>query len=175
MGQPNRHNGHQPRDYWLSNEEREKIVEFYRLHREDGYRRCAYMMIDEDVAYASPATVYRVLRDAEVLRHRVRGSTKKGSGFDQPTQPHEHWHMDISYVKIGDRFYFLICVLDGFSRSIIHWDLRNAMKDEDVGVVQQASMEKHPDAHPRFITDNGSQFTGNQDDALRHGALLAGV
>jgi putative transposase len=26
--------------------------------------------------------------------------TKKGKGFTQPLQPHEHWHIDVSYINI---------------------------------------------------------------------------
>jgi len=45
-------------------------------------------------------------------------------------------------------------VLDGYSRFIVHWDLRENMKENDVAIVQQAALEKIPDAHPRYITDN---------------------
>ena len=43
------------------------------LHFEpwDGYRHCAYMMIDKDVAYASPSTVYRVLKEAGMLQKKA--------------------------------------------------------------------------------------------------------
>lgn len=78
-------------------------------------------MIDQDVAYASPSTVYRVLRERGVLRVKGAKPSAKGKGFEQPLNPRNHWHTDISYVKIGDRFFFLICVLDGYSRAIIHW------------------------------------------------------
>jgi len=161
-GIANQHNGKMPREYWLSEEEKDAIEHFYLSHREDGYRRCAYMMIDQDIAFASPTTVYRVLKERDALRMRGNGPTKKGTGFDQPMKAHEHWHTDISYVKIGDRFFFLICVLDGFSRAIVHWDLREEMKDKDVGIVQMAALEKYPDVNPRYITDNGKQFTGGE-------------
>ena len=57
--------------------------------------------------------------------------------------PHEHWHTDISYVKIEHRFYFFICVLDGYNRYIVHWDLRENMKENDVAIVQQTALEKY--------------------------------
>jgi hypothetical protein len=63
-GMPNDHNGRIPRDFWLEEWERQAIRDFYVEHPDEGYRRCAYMMLDEGVAAASPATVYRVLRDA---------------------------------------------------------------------------------------------------------------
>jgi hypothetical protein len=32
------------------------------------------------------------------------------------------WHIDVSYLNIAGTFYYLCSVLDGFSRSIVHWD-----------------------------------------------------
>jgi len=48
-------------------QEKQAIVSFYSTNRGDGYRRCSHMMIDEDVDYASPSTVYRVLKEAGML------------------------------------------------------------------------------------------------------------
>jgi len=161
-GKVNEHNGSIPRDYWLEDWEKDRIIEFYKSHETDGYRRCTYMMMDHDIVYASPASVYRVLSKAGVMRKWVRTKSRKGTGFDQPTAPHQHWHIDIANIKIKGIHYFLICILDGYSRYIVHWDLRESMKDEDVGVVMQAAKEKFPNYKPRFISDNGSQFVGRE-------------
>jgi transposase InsO family protein len=157
-GVENKHNGKIPRSFWLSQGEKDKIIKFYLEHFKDGYRRCAYMMIDNDIVYCSPATVYRVLSKADVIRRWNRKGSKKGNGFEQPLQPHEHWHIDISYVNVAGTFYYLITILDGFSRYIAHTELRASMKDEDVSVVIQAAKERFPTATPRIISDNGKQF-----------------
>jgi len=88
--------------------EKKAIISFFSANRGDGYRRCAYVMIDKDVAYASPSTVYRVLKEAGMLQKKA-DDTSRGKGFKQPLVPHEHWHTDISYVKIEHRFYFSVC------------------------------------------------------------------
>ncbi len=49
-------------------------------------------------------------------------------------------------------------MLDGYSRSIVHWGLREAMKEADIEIILQAAKEKYPDARPRLISDNGPQF-----------------
>ena len=157
-GQENKHNGKTPRSFWLLKEEKENIIDFYLKNYTCGYRRCAYMMIDNDVAYCSPSTVYRVLSQAEVIRRWNRKTGKKGTGFVQPLKPHEHWHIDISYINVSGTFYYLITILDGFSRYIVHTDLRESMKDEDIGVVIQTAKERFPDEAPRIISDNGKQF-----------------
>ena len=157
-GQENKHNGKIPRSFWLRPEEKKKIVDFYCKHDTEGYRRCTYMMIDNDIAYCSPSTVYRVLSEADVIRRWNGKKSKKGTGFDQPLKPHEHWHIDISYVNVASTFYYLITILDGYSRYIVHTDLRESMKDEDIGVVIQTAKERYPNATPRIISDNGQQF-----------------
>lgn len=161
-GTLNQHNGQIPRDFWLLPEEKDKIARFYLEHQLDGYRRCAYMMIDADIVYCSPSTVYRVLSDGDLLRRWNRKASKKGTGFEQPESAHEHWHTDISYVNIASTFYYLVAVLDGFSRYIVHWEIRESMKESDVQLVIQRAKEKHPDSSPRIITDNGKQFTGRE-------------
>jgi transposase InsO family protein len=159
-GTPNQHNGQIPRDFWLDQEEKDRIARFYLQHPLDGYRRCAYMMIDQNVVHCSPSTVYRVLAEADILRRWNRKDSKKGTGFEQPEKPHEHWHIDISYVNIAQTFYYLVTILDGYSRYIVHWDLREAMKEHDVQCVVQYARELHPETNPRVISDNGKQFTG---------------
>jgi transposase InsO family protein len=116
------------------------------------------MMLDQDVAAASPASVYRVLAGAGLLTRWNRTRSKKGSGFVQPLKPHQHWHVDVSYLNICGTFYYLCSVLDGCSRSIVHWDLRESMTEREIEIVLQKAREKYPTARPRIITDNGPQF-----------------
>jgi len=116
------------------------------------------MLMDEDIVAVSPSTVYRVLK-AEGLLGRWNGRpSKKGTGFQQPTGPHEHWHMDISYINICGTFYYLCSVLDGFSRYVVHWEIRERMTEADVEIILQRARETFPETHPRIISDNGPQF-----------------
>jgi putative transposase len=157
-GKVNEHNAWIPRDDWLTDEEKQAIGEYYREHPLDGYRRLTYMMIDADVAAASPSSVYRVLRHAGLLSRWTRTASKKGTGFQHPLRPHEHWHIDISYLNIAGTFYYLCSILDGFSRYIVHWEIRRRMAESDVEIILQRARERFPDATPRIISDNGPQF-----------------
>lgn len=156
-GKANEHNGKVPRDFWLEPWERAAILAYYDAHPLEGYRRLSFMMLDEDIVAVSPTTVWRVLSLACRLR-RWNATTSKGQGFEQPAQPHEHWHIDISYVNLGGTFYYLCSVLDGYSRSIVHWDIRESMREVDIEIVLQKARETYPDARPRIISDNGPQF-----------------
>lgn len=157
-GKVNEHNGWVPRDHWLEDEERQAILDFHELHPLDGYRRLAFMMIDENVAYASPSSVYRVLAQAGRLDRWNKKPSKKGTGFVQPLRPHEHWHIDISYLNLAGTFFYLCSVLDGASRAILEWEIRESMKEADVELILERARERFPGVRPRVISDNGPQF-----------------
>lgn len=157
-GKVNEHNALVPRDHWLEAWERLAIVAFHQEHPTEGYRRLTYMMMDADIVAASPATVYRVLAGAGCFERWKLRETGKGQGFQQPLRAHEHWHVDISYVNVCGTFYYLVSVLDGCSRFIVHWQLRESMTELDVEITLQRAREVFPEATPRIITDNGPQF-----------------
>ena len=157
-GRVNEHNGWVPRDFWLGAWEKEAIIEFYREHPREGYRRLAFMMLDANVVGVSPASVWRVLRSAGLLSRWQAKPSRKGAGFEQPLQPHQHWHVDVSYINLSGTFYYLCSVLDGCSRFLVHWDLRESMREADIEIILERAKEKYPEARPRIITDNGPQF-----------------
>jgi putative transposase len=157
-GKVNEHNALTPRDYWLDDREVEAIVNFQQEHPLAGYRRLTYMMIDADVVAVSPSSVYRVLRKRDLLARWNRSPSKKGTGFVQPTAAHEHWHVDITYVNVCGTFFYLCSLLDGFSRYIVHWEIREQMTERDVETIIQRAREEFPRARPRIISDNGPQF-----------------
>lgn len=157
-GTAHEHNGKIPRDFWLEDWERAAILEYHDRHPLEGYRRLCFMMLDDDVVAVSPATVYRVLKAAGRLDRRTFSPSKKGAGFVQPDKPHQHWHVDVSYINIDGTFYYLTSVLDGASRFIVHWELRESMTEQEVEVILQKAVEEHPEVQPRVITDNGPQF-----------------
>jgi len=158
LGQPNAHNAWVPRDFWLEDWEKKAIVEFYHQHPLEGYRRLTYMMLDRDIVAVSPSSTYRVLKEAGVLHCITRTPSKKGTGFQQPLQPHEHWHIDVSYLNICGTFYYFCGLLDGYSRYIVHWEIREAMTEADIEIIIERAREKFPDTHARIISDNGPQF-----------------
>jgi putative transposase len=157
-GKVNEHNAKIPRDHWLTADERQAILDFERQYPLEGYRRLAFMMIDADIVAASPTSVYRVLKNAGRLGRWNSKPSRKGTGFVQPVKPHEHWHVDISYINICGTFYYLCSLLDGCSRYIVHWEIRQSMTEMDVELIIQRAREKFPGVCPRIISDNGPQF-----------------
>jgi putative transposase len=157
-GKANEHSACVPRDWWLEEWEKEAIVAYHDSHPLEGYRRLTFMMLDDDVVAVSPSSVYRVLKRAGRLDRRWFSPSKKGTGFVQPLRAHEHWHVDVSYINIAGTFYYLTSVLDGYSRFIVHWEIRESMTERDVETIVQRALEQYPDEKPRIISDNGPQF-----------------
>ena len=157
-GLANEHNAWVPRDWWLEDWEKQAIIAFHAQNPLEGYRRLAFMMLDADVVAVSPSSVYRVLRDAGLMgRHNCKPSLK-GTGFVQPTRPHEHWHVDVAYINVAGSFYFLCTLLDGYSRYIVHWEIRPSMEEAEIETIIQRARERFPGEYPRIISDNGPQF-----------------
>jgi len=157
--QPNHHNGVIPKKHWILDWEKRAIIKYSQNNISEGYRRLTYMMIDDNIVSVSPSTTYRVLKSAGLLnRWNKTKTSSKGKGFNQPTAPHQHWHTDIKYVNFRGTFLFLISVIDGYSRFIVHHELRMSMQEFDVQITLQRALEKYSFAKPRLITDNGSQF-----------------
>ena len=114
----NEHNSWVPRDFWLEPWEKQAIINFHLEHPLEGYRRLTFMMLDADVVAVSPSSVWRVLQRAGLLSRWKSKLSRKGTGFEQPPHPHQHWHIDVSYINVSGTFYYLCSVLDGYSRSL---------------------------------------------------------
>jgi hypothetical protein len=110
-GRVNEHNGWIPRDFLAKRWEKEAIIGFHLKNPLEGYRRLTFMMLDAEVVAVSPASVAAsgtaVAMEGQALA--------PGDGFEQPLQPHQHWHIDVSYINLPGTFYCLCSVLDGYS------------------------------------------------------------
>jgi putative transposase len=116
------------------------------------------MLMDANIVAVSPSSVYRVLKAEGLMRKWAKSPSKKGTGFIQPEYAHQHWHIDVSYINIGGTFFYVCVILDGFSRYIVNWDIREQMTERDIEVILEQAREKFPDQSPRIISDNGPQF-----------------
>ena len=141
-------------------EEVEAVVAYRKLHPDIGYRKLTYQMIDDGVCALSETAVYNVLSSHNMLCGwaSTNGPPAEKEFRHKPKYPHHHWHTDIAYIKIGGVFYFLIMMLDGYSRYLLDWELMTDMLGSSVEDFVQRVKEQYPHARPRLINDNGSQF-----------------
>jgi transposase InsO family protein len=138
----------------------DSVVNYRLLHRDVGYRKLTWMMIDENIAYLTESTVYAILKSHNMLFGWNGGALEpaKKEYTDKPKHVHDHWHTDIAYIKIQGIFYFLIMVLDGYSRYLLGWELMTDMLGRSVEDFIARVKEKYPHAKPKLIHDNGGQF-----------------
>jgi transposase InsO family protein len=71
------------------------------------------------------------------------GRRRRRHGLRQPLAAHQHWHVDGSYINIRGAFYYLCSILDGCSRYIVNWDLRESMTEADIEVILERAKELH--------------------------------
>ncbi len=116
-GKENFHNGKIPGDFRLEQWEKDAIVKCRVEHPTDGYRAITYMMLDADNAAVCSSTTYRVPRSGGFLNGWNTRSSRKGTGFVLPVNPHHHWHIDISYLNICGTFYFFMGITGGCSHA----------------------------------------------------------
>jgi putative transposase len=150
-------------------EEVEAVVAYARAYPREGYRRLAWMMVDENVAHLTPSTVYRILDRHDLLYRWKRPEPGQGRRVAQATYPDEVWHVDLMYLWMGGRWYFLVSVLDSYSRYIAHWELALSMLAQEVAEIMAIALEKVPGRRPRIVRDNGSQFMAKEwREVVRH-------
>lgn len=136
------------------------VIAYRKLHYDIGYRKLAWQMVDENVACLSESAVYNILSEHKMLSgwQPTPGAPAEKEYRHKPKYPHHHWHTDIAYIKVQGVFYFLIMMLDGYSRFVLDWELMPDMLGSSVESFVQRVKEKYPHAKPRLINANGSQF-----------------
>jgi transposase InsO family protein len=150
-------------------EEIEAAVTYAKSRPKDGYRRLAWMMVDEDVVYLSPSTVYRILDSHDLLYRWKRPEPGEGRRVPEANYPNQAWHIDLMYLWVRGRWYFLVTILDSYSRYIVHWELALSMRAQEIAEITATALERVPGKRPRIIRDNGSQFVAKEwREIMRH-------
>jgi len=141
-------------------DEIQAVLAYRDLHPDIGYRKFTWQMVDANIAFLSESKVYDILSAHNRLQgwNRVDNGETSKEYRHKPKHVHYHWHTDIAYIKVGGIFYFLIMMLDGYSRYLLDWELMTDMLGGSVENFVQRVKEKYPHARPRLINDNGSQF-----------------
>ncbi len=141
-------------------EEESAILDFRKNHLGVSYKAFTHMLNDAHIAYASESTIYQLLKRHDCLKPNksVSNANTSKEYKQKPSHVHHHWHVDIAYIKISGVFYFLVMMLDGYSRFILDWELMSDMLGSSVEDFVARVKEKYPYATPTLITDNGSQF-----------------
>jgi putative transposase len=132
------------------------------------------------MAHFSEATVYRILKEAGLIKPPATKGLPAGKEYQVKTQkPNELWHSDASYCfVVGWGYYYLISVLDDYSRMILSWKVQPRMSSPDIIEVVQEAIEftGQPvvpvEPGPALLTDHGPGFLSRvQEEFLRLRAM----
>lgn len=154
--------------------EEKQAVRAYALdHAGVRHRELAWKMIDEDVAYLSASTVYRILKEEELIPAR-RGRRKRCREDDEKaTRPDEIWGTDIMYLKLAEQTYFFIAFIDEYSRYLVHHELLTSIDGPSLSTAAQRALETLPRnaegelaTKPTIRSDNGSGYISKEFHGL---------
>jgi transposase InsO family protein len=142
-------------------------------------RQLAAWLTDHQGLAVSAATVYRILR-RECLVKSPEMQLRAGKEYRHKTMgPHQLWATDASYFRVvGWGYYYLVTVMDYYSRFILAWKVQQDMTaDSLIEVVQDAVDATGMDAvllleRTRLLSDNGSGYISR---AFREYLHLVGI
>jgi putative transposase len=150
----------------LREEERGFIVAYALEHPSLSPREVAARLVDLEGRFVSESTVYRVLREAGLVKPpEIQGFPAEKEYRVKATGPNQLWHTDASYFfVVGWGYYYLITVLDDYSRMVLAWRVQPSMGSGCIIEVVQDAVEftglltVPVEPGPALLTDNGPGF-----------------
>ncbi len=161
-----------PRPRWNKIPEtiRQELVDLALERTELSPRELACRYTDERAYFVSESTVYRILKEADLITSPAYVLMSAGDAFKNPTtRVHEMWQTDFTYFRIINwGWYYLSTVLDDYSRYIITWKLCSTMATEDVKetldeAIAITGVDQVKVRHrPRLLSDNGPAYVSGE-------------
>jgi transposase InsO family protein len=162
--------GVQPRWNAIPEKVRKKVLGLALEHTELSPRELACRYTDQERYFVSESSVYRLLKEADLITSPAYVLMSASDSFKNPTtRVHEMWQTDFTYFRIiGWGWYYLSTVLDDFSRYIVSWKLSATMGATDVMETLDQALAitgidqvkvKH---RPRLLSDNGPAYLSGE-------------
>jgi transposase InsO family protein len=149
--------------------EKQAVVDYARKHPQLRHRELAWKMVDEDVAYVSPSTVYRILREVKLVCPWRRRAKRIRPEAEKATRPDQRWATDLMHIPLGDRVYYVINFMDEYSRYLVHQAVLLGLDGLSVSLAAQGAIETlgrdasgRPLALPEIRSDNGSGYISKE-------------
>ena len=149
---------------------KEEVVQIALEHPDKSPRELAPYIIDTQGNFISESSVYRILKEYDLITSPNYIVMSAKDSFTNPTKRvHELWQTDFTYFKvIGWGWYYLCSVLDDYSRYIIAWKLFTTMSAGDVKEILDMAIEKTGATgvavkhRPRLLSDNGPFYVSGE-------------
>jgi putative transposase len=164
QGQPDSGNRKRPWNRIIPEEE-DKVLAVARKSPDLSSRQLAAWITDNAGFAVSESTVYRLLRREGLVKRQETQLTAAKEYHTKTTRPHQMWATDASYFRVvGWGYYYLVTVMDDYSRFILAWKLQKDMSASSlIEVVQKAvdatGMTDVPvEDRTKLLSDNGSGY-----------------
>jgi transposase InsO family protein len=159
-------------------QEIESVCSYALEYPQVGYKRLTWQMIDDDVAYLRAYQVYEILKERVLLRWGKNGFSETLKRPPEPDHPDEVWHIDLMYLYIHPRWYYLVDIIDGYSRFLVNWSLNLTMESDTVTMTVQEALDRleyRIEGEPRIVRDHGSQFISHEWRNFVEGAGITDI
>jgi len=164
LGEPNSGNRRRPWNQ-ITPEEEDKILAVAREYTELSSRQLSAWITDNASFAVSESTVYRILRREGLVKRQEAQLLAASEYHTKTTRPHQMWATDASYFRVvGWGYYYLVTVMDDYSRFILAWKLQKNMSANSlIEVIQEAvdatDMTEVPvEDRTRLLSDNGAGY-----------------
>jgi transposase InsO family protein len=141
------------------------VVQGAHRHLLLGYKRLAYALMAENKAFLRPWMVHDILDHHQLLGRRapVPEPLVRPAAADHPDQ---RWHTDLSMWWFDDQWFWMIDILDAYSRYLVHCELLLTAKTDAVERAVQRALETlvgrvRLAGEPQIVHDGGPQFIGH--------------
>ncbi|MFC2011034.1 IS3 family transposase [Chloroflexota bacterium] len=164
QGRPDSENRKRP---WnrITPYEEDRILVVAKESPELSSRQLAAWITDNESFAVSESTVYRILRREGLVKRQETQLTAAKEYHTKTTRPHQMWATDASYFRVvGWGYYYLVTVMDDYSRFILAWKLQKDMSANSlIEVIQEAvdatGMTDVPiEDRTKLLSDNGPGY-----------------
>ena len=126
----------------LASQEIERVLWSAREMPKLSCRQLAAWTTDNTGFSVSESTVYRILRREWLVKRAEMGRAAGKEYHHKTTGPHQMWATDASYFRVvGWGYYYLVTVMDGYSRFILAHRLQRDMSSDSLIEVLQEAVE----------------------------------
>ena len=154
VSEPNRKNLNS-----INDDEKETVRDYALSHTELNHREMAYRMLDENIAFMSPSSVYRILSECNLVSPRaMKDKADRWDPHARVTAPDEVWQTDLMTLNYRGREYYLLSYLDVYSRYIVYYQLCLSMTGYTISQATEEAIQQTGITPKKIQSDNGSPY-----------------